>query len=233
MGQPDLSKCPWCGVGLGAPCPGEGGRMAWLCGSTQYTGSGKPWQSPACRTSELENEVERLEGENERLRKAMPKAAKHLDVHNVLRWSLRELCPETHDDAVALYGDYLLNCRAEEWNGFSPGDRAQWLLQRWLAFSQATYCSYCNAEFQADTDDAILRAHIKECPHHPLSKAYRADRLTGAMVDAAIPGCSCGSCTRLRDALAAECVDVIEGFCGKIDAAVEQAERVHLGKGGH
>ena len=30
-----------------------------------------------------------------------------------------------------------------------------------------------------------------------------------------------------------ECVDVIEGFCGKIDAAVEQAERVHLGKGGH
>ena len=164
-------------------------------------------------------EVERLEGEIERLRKAMPKAAKHLDVHNVLRWSLRELCPETHDDAVALYGDYLLNCRAEEWNGFSPGDRAQWLLQRWLAFSQATYCSYCNAEFQADTDDAILRAHIKECPHHPLSKVYaRADRLAGAMVDAAIPGCSCGSCTRLRDALAADECD-----CGSLEA-IEEGE---------
>jgi len=140
----------------------------------------------------LSRRVEVLEAENRRIRDAMPKAAGEAglyDPENLVRhWSLRELCPEEHDEAVALYGNYLFNCTPSEWNAFSPGERAVWMLRRWLAFSQATYCAYCGMEFPADCDDAQLRAHIRGCSKHPLAGVMAAARrLVGLLQDTVHP----------------------------------------------
>ena len=40
---------------------------------------------------------------------------------------------------------------------------------RWLEeYKSKTYCAYCGATFNIDSDAAHVTEHIRTCPHHPM-----------------------------------------------------------------
>ncbi len=57
---------------------------------------------------------------------------------------------------------------------------------KWLEeYKSKTYCAYCGATFNIDSDATHVTEHIRTCPHHPMRELEAENKRLRELVDGA------------------------------------------------
>ena len=121
------------------------------------------------RIEELEAEVAKLTAERDKLEAEKDKLRDDLSKDKAI---LQNLLYREHEEKRALE-DAMTDLQAER-------DAAV----RWLEeYKSKTYCAYCGAIFNIDSDASHVSEHIRTCPHHPMRELEAENRRLREAVD--------------------------------------------------
>ena len=60
---------------------------------------------------------------------------------------------------------------------------------KWLEeYKSKTYCAYCGAIFNIDSDASHVSEHIRTCPHHPMRELEAANKRLRALLHKCLMG---------------------------------------------
>ena len=125
------------------------------------------------RVAELEAEVAKLTAERDKLEAEKDKLRDDLSKDKAI---LQNLLYREREEKRALE-DAMTDLQAER-------DAAV----RWLEeYKSKTYCAYCGAIFNIDSDASHVSEHIRTCPHHPMRELEAENKRLREVAELLLP----------------------------------------------